>query len=60
MMLACEYFLVLYSCLQLALHFYEAALANLEVAMQEWIETAKEVGRPIPEPRVIRPLRSKG
>jgi predicted RNase H-like HicB family nuclease len=29
---------------------YQEALANLEVVMQEWIETAKELGRPIPEP----------
>jgi predicted RNase H-like HicB family nuclease len=27
------------------------ALANVEVVMKEWIETAKEVGRQIPEPR---------
>jgi len=30
---------------------YEEALANVEVVMQQWIETAKELGRPIPEPR---------
>jgi predicted RNase H-like HicB family nuclease len=30
---------------------YQEALANLEVVMQEWIETAKELGRPIPEPK---------
>jgi predicted RNase H-like HicB family nuclease len=29
---------------------YQEALANLEVVMQEWIERAKEFGRPIPEP----------
>jgi predicted RNase H-like HicB family nuclease len=29
---------------------YQEALANLEVVMQEWIERAKELGRPIPEP----------
>ena len=27
------------------------ALANLEIVIQEWIATAKELGRPIPEPR---------
>ncbi len=30
---------------------YQEALANLEIAMQEWIETAKELGRQIPVPR---------
>jgi predicted RNase H-like HicB family nuclease len=30
---------------------YEEALANAEVIIQEWIETAKELGRPIPEPK---------
>ena len=28
---------------------YEKALANLEVIIQEWIETAKELGRPVPQ-----------
>lgn len=27
------------------------ALANAEIVIQEWIETARELGRPIPEPR---------
>ena len=27
------------------------ALANVEVVIEEWIETAKELGRPIPEPK---------
>jgi predicted RNase H-like HicB family nuclease len=27
------------------------ALANVEQIIQEWIETAHELGRPIPEPR---------
>lgn len=27
------------------------ALANVEVVMQEWIETSRELGRAIPEPR---------
>ncbi len=30
---------------------YREALANVEVVIQEWIETAKEVGRPIPLPK---------
>jgi len=30
---------------------YQEALSNVEVIIQEWIETAKELGRPIPEPR---------
>ena len=27
------------------------ALANVEVIAREWIETARELGRPIPEPK---------
>ena len=30
---------------------YQEALANAEVVIAEWIETAKEIGRAIPEPR---------
>jgi predicted RNase H-like HicB family nuclease len=30
---------------------YQEALANVEVIIQEWIETAHQLGRPIPEPR---------
>jgi len=30
---------------------YKKALANAEVIIQEWIETAKELKRPIPEPK---------
>ena len=30
---------------------YQGALANAEVVVQEWIETARELGRPIPEPK---------
>lgn len=30
---------------------YQEALANAEVVIQEWIETAKELGRPIPDPK---------
>jgi predicted RNase H-like HicB family nuclease len=29
----------------------QEALANAETAIQEWIETAQELGRPIPEPK---------
>jgi predicted RNase H-like HicB family nuclease len=29
---------------------YKEALANVEIIIQEWIETAKELGRPIPAP----------
>jgi len=30
---------------------YQKALSNAEQIINEWIETAKESGRPIPEPR---------
>ncbi len=30
---------------------YQAALANAEQIVQEWIDTARELGRPIPEPK---------
>ncbi|MCC7161543.1 MAG: type II toxin-antitoxin system HicB family antitoxin [Anaerolineae bacterium] len=30
---------------------YQEALANAQVIINEWIETARELGRPIPEPR---------
>ncbi len=30
---------------------YQRALANVEVIIREWIETARELGRPIPEPK---------
>ncbi len=29
----------------------QAALANAEVVIAEWLETARELGRPIPEPK---------
>jgi predicted RNase H-like HicB family nuclease len=29
----------------------QKALANAEVVIQEWIETARELGREIPEPK---------
>lgn len=30
---------------------YQEALANAEMIIREWIETARELGRPIPPPR---------
>ncbi|MEH2111116.1 type II toxin-antitoxin system HicB family antitoxin [Nostoc sp.] len=30
---------------------YQEALHNVELVVQEWIETAKDLGRPIPESR---------
>ncbi len=30
---------------------YQEALAKAEVIIQEWVETAKEFGRPIPQPK---------
>lgn len=30
---------------------YEQAVANARQVIEEWIETAKELGRPVPEPR---------
>jgi predicted RNase H-like HicB family nuclease len=30
---------------------YQEAVQNVEVVIQEWIETARELGRPIPEPK---------
>ena len=29
---------------------YQQALDNVEVIIKEWVETAKELGRPIPQP----------
>lgn len=29
----------------------QQALANVEVVIAEWVETTKELGRPIPEPK---------
>ncbi len=30
---------------------YQGALSNLEIVVGEWIETAKQLGREIPEPK---------
>ena len=30
---------------------YQEALANAEVIIAEWLETANDIGRPIPEPK---------
>ena len=30
---------------------YEEAVANAQVVIQEWMDTARALGRPIPEPR---------
>jgi predicted RNase H-like HicB family nuclease len=30
---------------------YQEALANVQVIIQEWLETAKKLGRPIPQPK---------
>ncbi|HLO86543.1 MAG TPA: type II toxin-antitoxin system HicB family antitoxin [Nostocaceae cyanobacterium] len=30
---------------------YQEALQNVEIIMQEWIETAQELGREIPQPK---------
>lgn len=30
---------------------YQEAASNAEVVIQEWIDTAKEEGRPVPEPK---------
>jgi len=30
---------------------YQEALSNVEVVIREWLETAKELGRSIPEPK---------
>ena len=30
---------------------YFNALKNVEIIIQEWLQTAQELGRPIPEPR---------
>lgn len=30
---------------------YQEAVANVEIVIQQWIDTAKELGRPIPAPK---------
>ena len=30
---------------------YQEAVSNVEVVIREWIETAQDLGRPIPAPR---------
>ena len=30
---------------------YQSAISNAEVIIQEWIETAEKLGRPIPQPK---------
>ncbi len=30
---------------------YQQALANVEVIIREWVETARELGRTIPDPK---------
>jgi predicted RNase H-like HicB family nuclease len=30
---------------------YQEAIANVEVVIRQWMDTAKELGRPIPPPR---------
>jgi predicted RNase H-like HicB family nuclease len=30
---------------------YQEAITNAEVIIHDWIETARELGRPIPEPK---------
>ena len=30
---------------------YQEALANAEIIIQEWLETARDLGRTIPEPK---------
>lgn len=30
---------------------YQEALSSAEAVIQEWIETARELGRPIPQPK---------
>jgi len=30
---------------------YQEALANAEIIIDEWLETARDLGRPIPTPR---------
>ena len=36
---------------RLMVQHLKKAVQNAELVIQEWIETAKELGRPIPEPK---------
>jgi len=38
---------------------HQEALANVQVVIREWIETAKDLGRPIPSPQRSAGLRVK-
>jgi predicted RNase H-like HicB family nuclease len=38
---------------------YEEAVANAQVVIAEWIETARSLDRPIPEPRGKLTLKGK-
>ncbi len=33
---------------------YQEALANVEIVVKEWIETGRDLGRPIPQPKIHR------
>jgi predicted RNase H-like HicB family nuclease len=37
----------------------QEALANAEIAISEWLETARELGRPVSEPKGAPPFRLK-
>ena len=30
---------------------HQEALVSVEIVIQEWVDTAKELGRPVPEPK---------
>ena len=30
---------------------YQEAVTNVEIIIQEWLDTARELGRPIPQPK---------
>ena len=40
-----------YRAVQQTAQAYAEAVANAEVVIQEWLETAKELGRDIPRPK---------
>ena len=37
---------------------YQEAVQNAEIIIKEWIETARELGRDIPQPKALIPLNS--